>query len=84
MPLLHWYCYSYLERIFNCFAYFATDFNNRNIMSKSRPIPELNVQALVRALTVMKTFRQQINLHQATMSPITIMPGSVSAYTVIA
>jgi hypothetical protein len=26
MPLLHWYCYSFLEQIFNCFANFATDF----------------------------------------------------------
>jgi hypothetical protein len=26
MPLLHWYCYSFLEQIFNCFADFATDF----------------------------------------------------------
>ena len=24
MPLLHWYCYSFLEQIFNCFADFAT------------------------------------------------------------
>jgi hypothetical protein len=80
MPLLHWYCYSYLERIFNCFADFATDFNNGNIMSESRPIAELNTQALVRALTVMKTFCQQINLHQAQLIPITVMPASVSAY----
>jgi hypothetical protein len=26
MPLLHWYCYSFLEQIFNYFANFATDF----------------------------------------------------------
>ncbi len=26
MPLLHWYCYSFLEQIFNCFAIFVTDF----------------------------------------------------------
>jgi hypothetical protein len=26
MPLLHWYCYIFLEQIFNCFALFATDF----------------------------------------------------------
>jgi hypothetical protein len=26
MPLLHLYCYSFLEQIFNCFADFATDF----------------------------------------------------------
>ena len=80
MPHLHWYCYSYLERIFNCFADFATDFNNGNIMSENRPITELNTLALVRALTVMKTFRQQINLHQAQLIPITVMPATVAAY----
>jgi hypothetical protein len=53
MPNLHWYCYSFLERIFNCFADFATDFGNGNIMSESRPIVELNTKALVGALTVM-------------------------------
>jgi hypothetical protein len=26
MPNLHWYCYTFFERIFNCFADFATDF----------------------------------------------------------
>jgi hypothetical protein len=25
-PNLHWYCYTFLERVFNCFADFATDF----------------------------------------------------------
>ncbi len=80
MPLLHWYCYSYLERIFYCFADFTTDFKNGNIMGESRPIAELNTHALVQALTVMKTFRQQINLHQAQLIPITVMPASVSAY----
>jgi hypothetical protein len=53
MPNLHWYCYTFLERIFNCFADFATDFGNGNIMSESRPIAELNKKALVGALTVM-------------------------------
>ena len=47
MPNLHWYCYTFLERIFNCFAYFATDFGNGNIMSESHPIAELNTKALV-------------------------------------
>jgi hypothetical protein len=35
MPLLHWYCYSILKQIFNCFANFATDFGNGNIMSEA-------------------------------------------------
>jgi hypothetical protein len=48
MPLLHWYCYSFLERIFNCFEDFATDFRNGNIMTKARPIFKLNTSALKR------------------------------------
>ena len=72
LPNLHWYCYTFLECIFNCFADFATDFGNGNIMSESRPIAELNPKALVGALTVMKAFCSQINLHQATMLPIMI------------
>jgi hypothetical protein len=30
----------------------------------------------------MKTFCKQTNLHQATMTPITVIPGAVAAYTV--
>jgi hypothetical protein len=33
-------------------------------------------------MTVMKTFHDEINLHQATMTPITVMPEVVAAYTV--
>jgi hypothetical protein len=80
MPSLHWYCYSFLEQIFNCFANFATDFGNGNIMTKARPIIKLNTTALKSALMVLKTFRAQINLHQATMTAIAVMPGSVAAY----
>jgi hypothetical protein len=82
MPLLHWYCYSFLEQIFNCFTNFATDFGNDNIMTKTCPITELNTSALKSALMVSKTFCSQINLHQATMTAITVMPGSVTPYTV--
>ncbi len=82
MHLLHWYCYSFLEQIFNCFADFATNFGNSNIMTEDRLITELNTSALKSALTVLKTFCSQINLHQATMTAIMVMPGSVSAYNV--
>ncbi len=82
MPNLHWYCYTFLERIFNCFADFATDFGNGNIMSKSRLITELNTKALVGALTVMKAFFDQINLHQATMLPIVISQSVVASYNI--
>jgi hypothetical protein len=82
MPSLHWYCYSFLKQNFNCFANFATDFGNSNDMSEAPPISELNTNALKSALMVLKTFRYQINLHQATMTDITVMPGCVTAYTV--
>jgi hypothetical protein len=81
-PLLHWYCYSFLEQIFNCFADFATNFGNGYIMTEARPITKLNTSALKSALMVLKTFCSQINLHQGTMTAITVMPGSVSAYNV--
>ena len=81
MPNLHWYCYIFLERIFNCFTYFATDFENGNIMSESHLIAELNTKALVGALTVMKAFCNQINLHQATMLPIVISQRSLPPTT---
>jgi hypothetical protein len=82
MPLLHWYCYSFLEQIFNCFADFTTDFGNGNIMTEACPIIKLNTSTLKSALTVLKKFCSQINLHQATMTAITVMPGSVSTYNV--
>ncbi len=59
---------------------FATDLGNGNAMSEKRLIAELNTKALVRALTVMKTFHDQINLHQATMTPILVMPGVITLH----
>jgi hypothetical protein len=80
--LLHWYCYSFLKQIFYCFANFATDFGNRNIMSEACPITKLSTSALKSALMVLKTFCYQIKLHQATMTAIAVMPGSETAYTI--
>jgi hypothetical protein len=51
-------------------------------MTKACPIPKLNTSALKSVLTVLKIFCSQINLHQAIMTAITVMPGSVSAYNV--
>ena len=82
MSNLHWYCYTFSERIFNCLTDFATDFGNGNIMSESHPIAELNTKEKVGALTVMKAFCNQINLHQATMLPIVISQSVIAAYNI--
>jgi hypothetical protein len=79
--LLHWYSYSFLEKILNCFADFATVFENGKFMSESGAITKLNTKALVCVLTGMKTICDQIKLHQAMMTPIAVMPGVVAAHT---
>ena len=88
MPLLRWYCYSYsfLECIFNCFADFATDFGNGNIMSESHPITELNTKALVWALPVMKGILNEdvhVKLHKSTRENYTCKILHVLCYTYI-
>jgi hypothetical protein len=57
-------------------------FGNGNIMTKAHPIIKLNKSALKSALMVLKTCHSQINLHQATMTAITVMPGSIAAYSI--
>ncbi len=52
------------------------------LLSEACLITKLNTSALKSALTVLKTFCYQINLHQATMTTITVMPCSVTAYTI--
>jgi hypothetical protein len=42
MPLLHWHRYSFLERVFNHIADFATNFGNVNVASENRHILVLN------------------------------------------
>jgi hypothetical protein len=51
-------------------------------MTEACPITKLNTSALQSALMVLKTFCSQINLHQATITAITVMSGSVTAYMV--
>ncbi len=43
MPLVHWHCYSLLERVFNHIADFATNFGNVNVASENQPILELDL-----------------------------------------
>ncbi len=81
MQSLHWHAYSFLERIFNHLAKFATDFGNVNIMSGSRPLTELNTNPLTKALTVLKAFEVQLTLAQSTNSPITILATTVSKFS---
>jgi hypothetical protein len=81
MPSLHWHVYSFLERIFNLFAKFTTDFGKVNVMTGLCPLAELNTKLLVKALTVLKAFEDQLTLAQSTNSPIPILAATVSKFS---
>jgi hypothetical protein len=81
LPLLHWHCYSFLEKVFNHIANFATNFGNVNVASENQPILELNIQPLIRAITTMRAFKDNIILHQSLGMPIVTMASSIEAYT---
>ncbi len=81
MPSLHWHVYSFLERIFNLFAKFAMDFGNINVMTGSHSLAELNTKLLVKGLTVLKAFEDQLTLAQSTNSPNPIFAATVSKFS---
>jgi hypothetical protein len=81
MPSLHWHVYSFLKRIFNHLAKFATDFGNINVMSGSHLLTELNTNLLTKALTVLKAFEVQLTLAKSTNSSITILATTVSKFS---
>jgi hypothetical protein len=62
------------------FAKFATDFGNVNVMTGSRPLAELNTKPLVKALMVLKAFKDQLTLVQSRNSPICILAATVSKF----
>jgi hypothetical protein len=81
MPSLHWHCYTFLEKIFNHFADFATNFGNVNVVMENRPLTELDTTAITKAVKVMKAFVDQIDQHQSLFSPITILASVITKYT---
>jgi len=81
MPCLHWHCYTFLEKIFNHFADFATNFGNVNVVMEGRPLTDLDTTAITKAVKVMKAFVDQIDQHQSLFSPITILASVVTKYT---
>jgi hypothetical protein len=45
IPGLHWHLYVYVKRIFNLLADFSKNFGNVNVITRGRPISELNTRA---------------------------------------
>jgi hypothetical protein len=81
MPLLHWHCNSFLEKVFNHIANFATNFGNVKIAAENQSISELDIYPLIGAITMMRAFEDNIILHQSLGMPITTMASSIETYT---
>jgi hypothetical protein len=57
------------------------DFGNVNVMTGLHLLVELNTKPLVKALTVLKAFEDQLTLAQSTNSPIPILAATVSEFS---
>jgi hypothetical protein len=56
------------------------DFCNVNVMTGLHPLAELNTKPLVKALTVLKAFEDQLTLAQSTNSLIPILADTMSKF----
>jgi hypothetical protein len=81
MPFLHRHIYTFLKRIFNLFAKFATNFGNVNVVTEGFPLTNLNIKPLQKAMNVMRALVDLLNLSQSTNSPTTNISSMVMRYT---
>ena len=80
MPHLHFYFYSFIDRIGALLATGATDFSNINVVSGNRPIWDLNLTHHAKAIKVLQALVNQINLHQSQGAPILVQASITSKY----
>jgi hypothetical protein len=82
MPGLYWHLYVYVERIFNLLADFLKNFGNVNVVTKGRPVSELDTRSLTKALRVMKAFITQVDLAHSTNLPIIVCRSNIYKYKI--
>ena len=80
MPHLHFHFYSFIDRMWNLLAEGATKFNNINVVTKSRPITDMNTTHFGRAIQVLKALLDQVSLHQSQGTPIIVQSTLITKY----
>ncbi len=58
------------------------DFGNVNVMTGLCPLAELNTKPLVKVLTILKAFGDQLTLVQSANSPIPILAATISKFSI--
>ena len=80
MPYLHFHFYSFIDRMWNLLADGATEFNNINVVTKSRPIGDMNTAGFRKALHVLKALLDNVSLNQSQGTPIIVQATLITKY----
>jgi hypothetical protein len=78
VPNIHLLFLSSIDRIFVCFAKFATDINNTNVVAEKRPLSELDLSEIEKALGVLSALEEEVTRAQAQGVP-PVIPGQLIA-----
>ena len=65
VPNIHLLFLSYIDRISVCFAKFATDINNTNVVAENRPLAELDLSEIKKAMGVLSALEEEVKRAQA-------------------
>lgn len=78
---VHFLLLSYIDRIWVCFAKFALDFNNINVVSENRPLEDLDLSEIIKAVSVLLALLEEVKRAQAQGVPLIVPPQLVSRFT---
>jgi hypothetical protein len=82
VPNIHLLFLSYIDRIFVCFSKFATDINNTNVVAEKRPLSELDLSEIEKALGVLSALEEEVTRAQAQGVPPVIPSQLISRFSI--
>jgi hypothetical protein len=81
VPNTHLLLLSYIDSIFVCFAKFATDINNTNVVAENLPLAELDLSEIEKAMGVLTALEEEVKRAQAQEVPPVIPDQLVSRFS---
>jgi hypothetical protein len=82
VPNIHLLFLSYIDRIFVCFSKFATDINNTNVVAEKRPLSELDLSEIEKALAVLSALEEEVTRAQAQGVPPAIPAQLIARFSI--
>ena len=80
IPNVHLLLLSYVDRIWVCFAKFALDFNNINVVTENRPLADLDLSEINKAVSVYLALGEELRRAQAQGVQLLVPPQLVSRF----